>query len=81
MRKNNILLNLFRWLAGIFRKRLEHGPAKIKVNEEELSRFLKIVLTDKEIEEDDIEDLIHTVKDGETKPKITDPEMSGSDQF
>ena len=67
--------------AEIVRKRLEHGPTKIEVNEEELSRFLKIVLTDEEIADDKIEELIHSVKDGESKPKITDPEMTGSDQF
>ena len=65
--------------GAIVKKMIENGPANIEVNEEELVRFLKVVLTDEEIDDEEIEDLLHTVKDGETKPKITDPEMTGSE--
>ena len=46
-----------------------------------LNWFLKVVLNDEEIEEEDIVDLLHTVKDGEDKPKLTDQEITGGVQF
>ena len=65
----------------IIRKRLEKTPASVKVDDLELARFLKVVLTEDEIEHDGLEDLLHTVKEGETKPRLTDQEITGGDQF
>ena len=39
-----------------------------------------MALDDKEINEEGIGDLLHTVKDGETKPRMTDQEMTGGVQ-
>ena len=59
------------------RKRLENGPAEIVVDDEELARTLMVVLSEDEIKNEDLTDLVHTVKEGETKPKITDQEITG----
>ena len=67
--------------AAIVRKRLETGPADIVVDDEELARTLAVVLTDEEVKDEDLEELVHSVKDGETKPKITDQEITGGEQF
>ena len=68
-------------MVAIVRRRLEHGKSTIEVNELELARFLFVVLDDEEIESEGISDLLHTVKDGETKPKMTEQEMTGIKQF
>ena len=55
------------------------GPRKFQKNSKlffGLEYFSGHVLTD-----EDIKDLFHRVKEGETKPKITDPEMTGSAHF
>ena len=65
----------------IVRSRLEKGPSETKVDELELARFLAIGLTDEEIERDNLGELLHTAKEGETKPRFTDQEMTGSEQF
>ena len=67
--------------AAIVRKRLETGPADINVNDLEQSRFLFLALNEDEIEAEGIAELLHTVKEGETKPKLTDQEMTGGEQF
>ena len=67
--------------AAIVRKRLENGPAEIEVDDEELARTLAVVLTDEEVKSEKLEELVHTVKDGETKPKVTDQEITGGEQF
>ena len=66
---------------AIVRKWLENGPANIEVDELELARFLSMALDEKEINEEGFGDLLHTVKDGETKPRMTDQEMTGGVQF
>ena len=65
--------------AAIVERRLEKGPATNEVDDMEPCRFLYIALTDKEIEAKGIGDLFHTVKDGESKPKMTDQEITGGD--
>ena len=65
----------------IIRKRLEKGPADIQVDDLELSRFLTVGLSDKDIEEENLGDLVHRVKDGEHKPRFTDQEITGGAQF
>ena len=67
--------------GAIVRKRLERGPAKIDVNPLELSRFLCLVMTEEEIEAEGIRELVHTVKERESKPKFTEQEMTGGEQF
>ena len=62
--------------GNIVRKTLEKGPANIQVDDLEVSRFLKVVLTEEEIEEEELEDLLHKVKDGEDRPKLTDQEIT-----
>ena len=67
--------------ASIVRKRLEKGAATVEVDDLEQSRILFLALTEEEIEEEGIKDILHSVKEGETKPKLTDQEITGSDQF
>ena len=67
--------------AAIVRKRLENGPAEIIVDNEELARTLAVVLTDEEVKNEELEELVHTVKDSETKPKVTDQDITGGEQF
>ena len=67
--------------AKIVRRRVEEGPAVIEVDEVELSRTLFIALSDDEIEVEDIKDLLHTVKEGEDKPRMTDQEITGGSDF
>ena len=63
-------------------QRLENGPARIKVNEVELARFLFIVMEDEDIKEEGLEKVVHTMKNpAERKPKLTDQEMVGGDNF
>ena len=57
------------------------SKANIEVDELELSRFLYIALTDEEIKNEGIGELLHTTKPGMTKPKMTDQEMTGGEQF
>ena len=47
----------------------------------ELSRFLDLALTEEEIKAEGISDLLNTIKEGESKVKMTDQEMNGGDQF
>ena len=53
--------------ATIVRKILENGPAEIVVDDDELARTLFVVLSDKEVQDERLYDLVHTVKEGETK--------------
>ena len=68
-------------VGEIVKKQLSNGDIKINGNDLEVSRFLTIALTDKEKKDNDLEDILHSVKDGEKLPKMTDQEMTGSDQF
>ena len=54
-----------------------NGPSTIAVNELELSNFL-VLATDDELETEKSSDLLHTVKDGETMPKMTEHEITCS---
>ena len=56
--------------GNIVRKSLEKGPADILVDGLELSRFLTVALSDKDIEEENLGDLMHRVNDGENKPNL-----------
>ena len=38
-------------------------------------------MTDDELKNEELEELVHSVKEGETEPKITDQEMTGGEQF
>ena len=64
------------------RQRLESGPANIKVNEMELARFLFVMMEDKDIKAEGLEDLVHTMKNpAERKPRLTDQEVVGGEDF
>ena len=64
------------------RQRLESGPAIIKVNEVELARFLFVTMEDEDIHAEGLEDVVHTMKNpAEKKPKLTDQEMVGGEDF
>ena len=64
------------------RQRLENGPAVIKANEVELARFLFVMMEDEEIKAEGLENIVHTMKDpAERKPRLTDQEMTGGDDF
>ena len=69
-------------MVPVIRKRLEASPAEIKVCDLELSRFLYVMMEDEEIAAQGLEDLLHTKKDPrKKKPKLTDQEMVGGDDF
>ena len=64
------------------RKRLEDGPATFKVNEIELARFLFVMMEDEAIKKEGLEDVLHTLQDpAGRKPRLTDQEMVGGDDF
>ena len=46
-----------------------------------MSRFLTVALSDKDIEEENLGDLMHRVKEGEDKPEFRDQEITGGTQF
>ena len=69
-------------MVPTLRKRLEGGPANIKVNETELARFLFVMMEDETIKNEGLEDVLHTLQDpGGRKPRLTDQEMIGGDDF
>ena len=69
-------------VVPVIRKRLEKSPSDIKVCELELARFLYIMMDDEDIAAEGMEDLLHTMKDpSENKPRLTDKEMVGGDNF
>ena len=64
------------------RQRLEMGPATVNVNETELARFLFIMMEDEDIKAEGLERVVHTMKNpAEKKPRLTDQEMVGGDDF
>ena len=64
------------------RKRLEEGPASIEVDEIELARLLFILMDEEEIASEGLENVIHTMRNrSERKPKLTDQEIVGGDDF
>ena len=64
------------------RQRLESSPATIKVNEVELARFLFVMMDEDDIEAEGLADVVHTMKnDEDRKPRLTDQEMVGGDDF
>ena len=69
-------------VVPVIRKRLEASPADIVVCDLELSRFLFVMLEEEEIAARGLENLLHTQKDpSERKPRVTDQEMVGGDNF
>ena len=43
--------------------------------------FFYIALTDEKINNEGIGDILHTIKPGETKPKMTDQDITGGEQL
>ena len=69
-------------VVPVIRKRLEASPAVIKVCDLELSRFLYVMMEDEEIAAQGLDELLHTQKDpSEKKPRLTDQEMIGGEDF
>ena len=69
-------------VVSALRQGLESGPAIIKVNEVELARFLFVMMEDKDIKAEGLEDLVHTMKNpAERKPRLTDQEVVGGEDF
>ena len=64
------------------RKRLEKSPADVKVNEVELARFLFVMMEEEDIIAEELSEVLHTMKnDEDRKPRLTDQEMVGGDNF
>ena len=56
--------------------------ATINVNELELARFLFVMMGEDEIKAEGLSDVLHTVKNtAERKPRLTDQEIFGGDDF
>ena len=68
-------------MAQIVKKQLTKSVVKIRGEDLEVSRFLTVALTTNEKRESDLEDILHTVKEGENMHRLTDQEITGSDQF
>ena len=61
---------------------MEKSPATIIVKELELARFLFVMMDQESISAEGLEDVLHTQKDpSEKKPRLTDSEMVGGEDF
>ena len=67
--------------AAIVRNRVEESSVKIEMDVLELARKLCVALEEDYIKNENIQELLHTTKEGQTKLKMTAQEITESKDF